>query len=148
MTPDVSSGRLITWTLENVPPGAQVTIKLAAEIVSCEDLTNEFSGWQSCQGQVCLHEGPVSSYVLLPTTVLINTNNALSPLANCFTRTITATVRNAGLMSVYTATITEELPPGMLYETGSTEYVVGTGATPPASIWLTSISRQRCRPTI
>ncbi|MBU0704066.1 MAG: DUF11 domain-containing protein, partial [Chloroflexi bacterium] len=135
--PDVSPDeRLITWTLHEVASGAQVTIKFVAEVVDCEDLTNEFSGWQSCQGHTCLHVGPKTSYVLLPSTVLINTNNALSPLANCFTRTITATVKNAGLMSVYSATVTENLPPGMFYETGSTRYVVGAGATPPPSGWV------------
>ncbi|MFQ6100830.1 MAG: SdrD B-like domain-containing protein [Anaerolineae bacterium] len=136
VVPEVTGGRWVTWTLEDVPSGTQVTIKLVAEIVDCDGLTNEFSGWQSCQGQTCLHEGPESSYVILPTTVLINTNNALSPLHTCLTRTITATVRNAGLMSVYSTTITENLPPGMLYVPGSTEYAVGTSSTPPVTGWV------------
>ena len=122
VTPAVSGGRWVTWTLDEVPSGAQVTLGFVAEVVSCEDLTNRFSGYQSCQGQMCRYAGPKTSVVELPETILLNTNVGLTPIEVCTTGTVTITVKNAGLMSVYSATITDTLPEGLVYLPGTTEY--------------------------
>jgi len=134
VTPITSTNR-VTWTGLTVLPGEEYTIKYVAEVIGCDDLTNEFASVQGCQGQICQSGGPVTSVVELPETVLINTNSALTPIATCATRTVTATVRNAGLLSVYSAIITETLPAGMRYMTGTTRYVVSTGPSPPATGW-------------
>lgn len=96
----ITSTNLVTWEVPVIQPKETLTIRYTAEIVSCTDLTNRFSGAQGCLGQICLGGGPVSSVVELPPTVLLNTNQTFSPIETCFTRTVTVTVRNAGLLSV------------------------------------------------
>ena len=132
----ITSAHGITFSIPVVQPKEKVTIKLWALIINCSDLTNTLYGKQGCLGESCHPPCVRTSHVELPQTVLINTNNALTPLGMCATESITATVRNAGLLSVYTATITESLPAGLFYVSGSSEYVLGTGTTPPGSGWL------------
>ncbi|MCX7683126.1 MAG: hypothetical protein N2508_14365, partial [Anaerolineae bacterium] len=66
------------------------------------------------------------SRVELPPTILLNTNQAMTPIDTCYTRTVTVTVRNAGLLSVYSATLTETLPVGLAYMPGTTEVSTDT----------------------
>jgi len=122
----ITSTNLVTWQIPLIQPQETLVITYVAEIVSCNDLTNRLFGAQGCLGQVCLSGGPVTSVVELPQTILLNTNQTLSPIDTCFTRTVTATVRNAGLLSVYSATLTETLPVGLFYVTGSTEVSTDT----------------------
>ena len=99
-------------------------------------LTNDLYGNQGCQGEICHTCPPQHSDVELPDTRLLNTSFVNTPIPTCVTRTITATVRNVGLLSVYSATITETLPTGLSYVANSSEYVTGTGETPPVSGWV------------
>ncbi|MFN8597498.1 MAG: hypothetical protein U0559_15115, partial [Anaerolineae bacterium] len=117
----ITSTNLVTWFLPAVKPKEKVTIIYAAEVIGCTNLTNRFDGSAGCLGQSCLAEGPVVSHVELPPTILLNTNQTVTPIDTCFTRTVTVTVRNAGLLSVYTSTVTETLPTGLNYVSGSTE---------------------------
>ncbi len=130
----VTSTNVITWDGLTVLPGEKYTLTLAAEVVGCDDLTNRFHGQRGCGGTVCQSGCSLASAVRLPPSALVNTN-LVRPIAFCLTGTVTATVRSAGLLSVYSATVTETLPTGLLYVPGSSEYVVGTGTTPPASGW-------------
>ncbi|MCS7061955.1 MAG: hypothetical protein RMN25_12440, partial [Anaerolineae bacterium] len=132
----ITSTNLVTWAGLTILPGEKYTIQYAARVVGCTDLTNRLYEQVGCLGQACVRVGPVESRVILPPTVLINTNAALTPLGQCLTRTITATVRNGGLLTVYDARITQTLPPGVNYVPGSTQYVTGTGATPPLVGWV------------
>ena len=122
----ITSTNLVTWEVPVIQPQETLTIRYVAEIVSCTDLTNRLFGAQGCLGQVCLSGGPVTSVVELPPTVLLNTNQTFSPIETCFTRTVTATVRNAGLLSVYSATVTQTLPVGLFYVPGSTQISTDT----------------------
>lgn len=117
----ITSTNRVTWEVPVIQPKETLTIKFSAEIVGCSDLTNRLYGIHGCLGQVCLSGGPVNSVVELPPTILLNTNQALSPIDTCYTRTVTATVRNAGLLSVYSATVTQTLPAGLFYVASSTE---------------------------
>ena len=132
----LTSSHLVTWSDLTIEPGEKYTIKYVAEIAGCDDLINEFAGIQRCQGQACLEEGPEGSHVELPPTLMLSTNGTRTPVETCSTRTITATVRNAGLLSVYDVTVTETLPSSLSYIAGSTEYVIGTGTTPPTTGWV------------
>jgi len=132
----ITSSNWITWSNLTVLPQEKYIINLVAEIINCTNLTNTVSGDQGCLDQVCHTCPPRQSHVELPPTVLINTNIMNTPIPTCITSTITATVRNAGLLSVYTATVTETLPPGLSYVPNSTEYVPGTGTTPPLTGWV------------
>lgn len=122
----ITSSNLVTWQVPVIQPKETLIIQYVAEIIGCSDLTNRLSGQQGCLGQVCLSGGPVTSVVELPPTILLNTNQTLSPIETCYTRTVTVTVRNAGLLSVYSATISETLPAGLFYVTGSTEVSTDT----------------------
>ncbi|MDW8293309.1 MAG: LamG-like jellyroll fold domain-containing protein, partial [Anaerolineae bacterium] len=122
----ITSSNLVTWEVPVIQPKETLTIRYTAEIVSCTDLTNRFAGVQGCLGQVCLSGGPVASVVEIPPTVLLNTNQTFSPIDTCFTRTVTVTVRNAGLLSVYSATVTQTLPNGLFYVPGSTQISTDT----------------------
>ena len=126
-TSAVTSAHLITWTVDAIPPGGEVEIKLAAEIINCDDLTNAFYGVQGCQSQICFTGGPITATVAIPPAHLLTTNQSITPIDSCYTRTVTVTVRNAGLTSVYSATVTETLPTGMSYVAGTTEYSFNGG---------------------
>ncbi len=131
-----SSDHWVTWTNLTLLPGEKYIITFVAEVVGCTKLTNVVYGSQGCQDEVC-ESCPVRySHVELPPTIMLNTNTVNTPIPTCVTRTITATVRNAGLLSVYTATITEELASAMHYVAGSTQYAIGTGSTPPTLGWI------------
>ncbi|MBL8056754.1 MAG: DUF11 domain-containing protein [Anaerolineales bacterium] len=134
-SPPLTSTHAVTWTNLTLLPGEKATITFLGEVVGCTGLTNTFAGEQGCQGAVCSVNTPLFSQVVLPPTVLVNTNNTVSSIGNCLTRTITATVRNAGLLSVYDAAITETLPAGMTYLPGTAEVALGTGTTPPGAGW-------------
>ncbi|MCS7251718.1 MAG: hypothetical protein NZ572_04685, partial [Thermoflexus sp.] len=122
----ITSAHLVTWFLPVIQPKERVTIRFAAEIIGCADLINRFAGSQGCLGQTCQAAGPVRSRVELPPTILLNTNQAVTPIDTCYTRTVTVTVRNAGLLSVYSATLTETLPAGLFYVPGTTEVSTDT----------------------
>jgi uncharacterized repeat protein (TIGR01451 family) len=132
----MTSSNWVTWTNLTVLPGEKYTISFVAEIIGCTNLLNTVYGGQGCQGDTCRTCTPKASHVELPPTIMLNTNIADTPVPSCSQRNILATVRNAGLLSVYTATVTENLPSGLRYVPGSTEYVIGTGATPPGSGWV------------
>ncbi|MBC7233671.1 MAG: DUF11 domain-containing protein [Chloroflexi bacterium] len=132
----ITSSQGVTWSNLTFLSGEKYIITLTAEVIGCDDLDNVFAGVQGCLGQVCLAGGPKYSHVELPPTILINTSMVSTPMPTCVTRTITATVRNAGLLSVYTATLTETLPSGLRYVPNSTQYVTGTGTTPPLTGWV------------
>jgi uncharacterized repeat protein (TIGR01451 family) len=123
----ITSTNLITYTDLTVLPGEEYTIKLVAEIIGCENLTNTLHGQQGCQGEICHSCTPQQSHVELPPTLLLSTNQSVTPIESCLTRTVTVTVRNAGLVSVYNAAITETLPTGMSYIAGTTEYSFNGG---------------------
>ncbi|MBC7228452.1 MAG: DUF11 domain-containing protein, partial [Thermoflexales bacterium] len=122
----ITSSNLVTWVLPVIQPKERVTIQYASEIIGCDDLTNRFAGRQGCLGQTCQSGGPVQSRVELPPTILLNTNQAVTPIDTCYTRTVTVTVKNAGLLSVYSATLTETLPAGLSYVPGTTEVSTDT----------------------
>ncbi|MGQ9522774.1 MAG: hypothetical protein ACUVTV_08670, partial [Anaerolineae bacterium] len=122
----ITSSNLVTWNLPVIQPKEKVTIQYVAEIIGCADLTNRFAGQQGCLGQTCQSGGPVQSHVELPPAVLLNTNQAVTPIDTCYTRTVTVTVRNAGLLSVYSATLTETLPAGLSYVSGTTQVSTDT----------------------
>ena len=122
----LTSSQHVTWTLPVIQPKERVVIIYEAEIIGCDDLTNVFAGQQGCLGQTCQGGCAATSHVELPPTVLLNTNQFVSPIDTCYTRTVTVTVRNAGLLSVYTATVTETLPPGLYYVPSTTQVSTDT----------------------
>ncbi|OQB28039.1 MAG: Serine-aspartate repeat-containing protein D precursor [Chloroflexi bacterium ADurb.Bin180] len=132
----ITSSNVITWPDLAIESGERYTITLVAEILSCNNLTNTLRGFQNCLGHTCDVLPVKHSHVELPVTALLNTTIMRSPVQTCATRTVTATVRNAGLMSVYSAAVTETLATGLAYQTGTTEYAIGEGTTPPVSGWI------------
>jgi uncharacterized repeat protein (TIGR01451 family) len=132
----ITSDHWVTWTNLTVLPGEKYSITFVADVVGCTNLNNTVYGSQGCQGEVCKACTPRYSHVELPPTIMLNTNTLNTPIPTCVTRTITATVRNAGLLSVYTATITEELASGMRYVAGTTQYALGTSSAPPGAGWI------------
>ena len=122
----ITSSNLVTWNLPVIQPKEKVTIQYVAEIIGCADLTNRFAGAQGCLGETCQSGGPVQSHVELPPAILLNTNQAVTPIDTCYTRTVTVTVKNAGLLSVYSATLTETLPTGLSYVTNTTQVSTDT----------------------
>ncbi|MBN1180575.1 MAG: hypothetical protein JXD18_15305, partial [Anaerolineae bacterium] len=126
VTPVVISPHLVNWTLPVIEAKERVTLNYYAEIVGCYDLTNQFQTAQGCLDEDC-HVAPIANaHVEIPPTVLLNTNQFVSPIETCYTRTVTATVRNAGLLSVYSATVTETLPTDLNYILGTTEVSTDT----------------------
>ncbi len=135
----ITSTHVVTWANLTIKPGEMVTVRYTGEIIGCSDFTNKFEGSVGCQGETCQTGTSVNSVVKIPGTQLLNTNNTLETIPTCSTAVVTATVKNAGLLSVYNAIVTETLPSGLTYVTGSSEYVVGSGATPPTTGWSATL---------
>jgi uncharacterized repeat protein (TIGR01451 family) len=114
-----------TWLIESIPPGGRVRISFTAELVSCTDLRSDVTAGWGC-GTDCQQALPRSSRVVVPTSYVIATSSATTPVDTCATQALTVTLRNAGIASVYAVQGKVTLPSGLTYA-GSTTYQVAGG---------------------
>jgi uncharacterized repeat protein (TIGR01451 family) len=128
---DHEGGAINGCTIEiaTITAGERREITLTADLIDCDDLTNDVSASWGCVSQDCQTEVTDNSEVRIPAANLIN-SNTISPsgaLNACSNPTGYITLRNAGQVTVYDLEITETLPGGMLYESGSTRWRINEG---------------------
>ena len=125
----------VNISIDEMQPGERRQITLAADLVSCEDLTNNVSTSWGCNEVNC--QIPVSdiSEVEIPDPFLINTATITTPITFCENLDGFITVKNAGNTICYNLQITAELATGLHYVPGSTRWRVngGTWNGPSAS---------------
>jgi len=108
-------------------PGERREITFVADVVGCDDLTNDVTASWGCGGLDC--ETPVSdsSEVRIPAPLLVTTNNVTSPLDACGSPEGYVALRNAGQTTNYDLQATVTLPSGLSYVSGSTRWRLNGG---------------------
>ncbi|HEU68943.1 MAG TPA: DUF11 domain-containing protein, partial [Candidatus Acetothermia bacterium] len=112
----------VSWRIPVVAAGATRTLTVTARMTSCAGLTNWVQAGVGCGGEDCLTSAPDSSSVLIPSTSVVATLVAQSPMDVCSENTATITIRNTGDPAVYELVVEQTLPPGLQYVPGSTQW--------------------------
>ncbi len=110
-----------SFLFDEVASGELKTITFAAELVDCDNLTNDIAVSWGCGGSDCQPPRTDSSSVVIPPVNLVATSYAPTPLDVCTTSWAELTVKNAGVGTVYNVTANVTLPAGLEY-TGNPEY--------------------------
>jgi len=104
-----------TFLFDEVAPGELITITFAADIVSCDDLTNHLAVSWGCGGTDCQPPRTDDSIVVIPPANLVATSFSPTPVPMCSTNEADVTVKNAGIANVYNIIDTVTLPDGLVY---------------------------------
>ena len=107
--------------------GERRAISFIAAIVDCANLTNDVSTSWGCVGTDCQTVRSDSSTVQIPAPLLVHTNVVTNPVDACSAPAGSIVVRNAGQTTCYDVQLTETLPSGLVYVSGSTRYRVNSG---------------------
>ena len=137
-----NSGQLVTWALEDLPPGATATLYLTAqENGTCGDLSNTVKAWWGCGDDLdgssatndatCLTDTSAEDSTTATRTPEVALSYSLEPteIAACGQATLTLTIQNTSTATASAIDAEVTLPSGLSYVTGSTEVDCGTGFT-------------------
>jgi len=111
-----------TILITEMLPGERREITFTADLIACDNLTNDVSTSWGCGSMDCQTTVSDSSIVEIPAPLLINTNYVTTPVDACSSPDGTVTLKNAGQTTCYELQVTETLPPGLLYVSGSTRW--------------------------
>ncbi len=124
----VTSTNRMTYTYDSLPhfdatnPASSTRlITVVAEMVACDPLTNSVSLSQGCLGNICI--GPIydDASVQVVDGQMIATN-IMDPAPLCEDEKVTLRVKNSGNTVNYVTILTQTLPAGMQYVSGTSEY--------------------------
>ena len=107
-----------TFLFDEVAPGELIRIAFAADLVGCENLTNDIAVSWGCGGADCQVQRSDDSIVVVPPANLVATTFSPTPVPMCAANSATAVVKNAGVSTVYGVVNTVTLPAGLVYLTG------------------------------
>ena len=110
--------------IASMAAGERRQITFIAKQINCTGLTNDVIANWGCIGVNCQTDVTDSSIVKIPAPNLINTNT-ITPANGvnaCEAPNGFITLRNAGQIFTYNLQVTETLPPGLLYISGSTRW--------------------------
>jgi uncharacterized repeat protein (TIGR01451 family) len=124
-----------SFLFDEVAAGELKTITFAAELVGCDDLTNDVEVSWGCGGSDCQTPRTDSSSVLTPSVNMVSTSYAPTPLDVCTTSSATVTAKNAGVGTVYNVAANVTLPTGLEYINGTAEYRTYVFGETPGS-WI------------
>ncbi len=119
--------------INSMAPAERREITITANLVDCDNLTNDVSSSWGCLGGDCNTPVSDNSTVKIPAPVLVGTNNIPTPINACSEETAVITIKNAGQTTVYNLEVTETLPPGLSYVPGTTEWRKNGGSWSPGS---------------
>ncbi|HIQ00631.1 MAG TPA: DUF11 domain-containing protein [Anaerolineales bacterium] len=138
-----NSGQLVTWALEDLPPGASATLTLTAQDNrTCGDLSNSVQAWWGCGDDLdsssatndaeCLTSISVGDSTLASRTpdVDLNIDFDVTGIEPCGEATLTLTIANPTTASAAAVDAVVTLPAGISYLAGSAEVDCGTGFSP------------------
>lgn len=116
-----------TFLLDHIDPGERPVITFTADLVACNNMTNQVTvGW-GCGGSECQTPRSDSAYVLTAPANVVSTSLAPTPIDACTTQKATITLRSAGIATAYNLSAAATLPTGLVY-VGNPEYRVSGGA--------------------
>lgn len=118
----------VSFHIPMISPGGTRVIQVTARMVRCQDLTDTVFAGQSCGNEECVAPISDSSYVLIPSTMVVATSYTQSPMNACSENWAQITIRNAGDPAVYQLVATQTLPPGLAYLSGTTQWRKGGGS--------------------
>jgi len=116
-----------TIAVAEMTAGQRREVTFQATLLNCNNLTNDVSTSWGCVGVSCQAAVSDSSTVEIPRPLLINTNVVTTPADACSSPSGMITLKNAGQTTCYNLQITETLPAGLLYVTGSTRWRLNGG---------------------
>ena len=122
-----------SFLFDQIAPGERVVITFTANLVACQNMSNDATvGW-GCGGAACQVRGPAHSGVLVPPASEVATSSFTpSTLDACQPGKATLTVKSTNVASTYNTSASATLPAGLLY-LGNSEYQVnGIGGWLPA----------------
>ena len=115
--------------ITDMTAGERRMITFTAEVIDCNNLTNLATTSWGCIGVDCQVAVTDTSTVKIPAPNLINTNT-ITPSGGvnaCDSPDGFITLRNAGQVTCYNLQVTETLPAGLLYVTGTTRWRLNSG---------------------
>ena len=115
-------------TISEMAPGERREITLQADLVACNNLTNDVAASWGCIGVDCQTSVTDQSIVRIPAPLLVTTNYVTSPVDACADPDASITLRNAGQTTCYALQATVTLPTGLLYQSGSTSWRINGGS--------------------
>ena len=117
----------VSWLIDELQPGEERTITVAAELVACTGLTNAVSAAWGCGESDCQPPRTDTSTVVIPPANVVSTSYSPTPVPMCSTNPATVTVKNAGVSTVYDLRAVVTLPNGLVY-LGNPQVQVNGGA--------------------
>ncbi|MEW6366480.1 MAG: CARDB domain-containing protein [Acidobacteriota bacterium] len=117
-----------TISIAQITAGARREITFTALLIDCDNLTNDVTSSWGCGGLDCQTAVSDSSTVEIPAPLLVNTNVVTTPADSCSSPSGMITVKNAGQTTTYNVQLTETLPAGLLYVSGTTRWRLNGGA--------------------
>ncbi|MBC7318661.1 DUF11 domain-containing protein, partial [Candidatus Bipolaricaulota bacterium] len=138
-----NSGQLVTWALEDLPPGATAILRLTAqENGTCGDLSNfvevfwgcgnDLDGSSATNDSTCLWEVSATATTQATRMPTLTLSTALDPgtIPACGETTFTLTIQNNSTATARNIDARVTLPTGLSYVLGSTEIDCGGGFAP------------------
>ena len=116
-----------TIAIDQIAAGERREITFTALLIDCNNLTNDVSASWGCVGVECQAMVTDSATVEIPRPLLINTNVVTTPADACSDPAGSITLKNAGQTTCYNLKITENLPAGLNYISGSTRWRLNGG---------------------
>jgi uncharacterized repeat protein (TIGR01451 family) len=119
-----------TISIADMTAGERRQITLTADVVDCNNLTNDVTANWGCVGVECQTDVTDNSLVQIPAPNLINTNT-ITPAGGvdaCESPKGFITLRNAGQVNCYNLQVTETLPTNLTYVSGTTRWRLNGGA--------------------
>jgi len=104
-----------SFLFDELAAGELKTITLAAELVDCENLTNDIAVSWGCGGSDCQAPRTDSSSVLVPGAQVVATSFSPTPIDVCTGSWANVTVKSAGIGTAYNIVANVTLPDGIAY---------------------------------
>ena len=138
-----NSGQVVTWALDDLPPGASATLRLTAqENGTCGDISNSVQAFWGCGDDADGSSATDDSECLETTAATASTSGSRRPTVSpsvsidpgsvpaCGQATVTLTIHNTSTAAARDIDARITLPAGLSYIPGTTEIDCGTGLCP------------------
>jgi len=116
-----------TVAIAALSPGERREVTFHAILIDTDHLTLDVTADWGCGGFDCQAAVTDQATVEILTPLLVDTVVVTSPIDACGDPGVTLTIRNAGQTACYNVQVTETLPPGLPFQSGSTRWRLNSG---------------------
>ncbi|MDM8539627.1 SdrD B-like domain-containing protein [Desulfococcaceae bacterium HSG9] len=120
-TPDGSALNGASFVIDELVPGEKRILTFRADLIGCETSVNTVEARVHCLGETCQSVTDTAK-VSFPPTDLVVSSQFSNPLNLCAIESVVITARNAGLTPINEIVLSEQLPTGLNYRAGTSEY--------------------------